>query len=72
MEYCDDHEKIIEADDSDGGWVDTHHYAGLDEKVSEMTLDVKVCKTTLIVCKAWHDLMIRFAPKKQFTFNRFL
>ncbi|XP_034231542.1 ubiquitin-like-conjugating enzyme ATG3 isoform X1 [Thrips palmi] len=41
MEYCDDHEKIIEGDDSDGGWVDTHHYAGLDEKVSEMTLDVK-------------------------------
>ncbi|KAE8748656.1 Autophagy-related protein 3 [Frankliniella occidentalis] len=41
MEYCDDHEKIIEADDPDGGWVDTHHYAGLDEKVSEMTLDGK-------------------------------
>ena len=41
MEYCDDHEKIIEADDPDGGWVDTHHYAGLDEKVSEMTLDCK-------------------------------
>ncbi len=42
MEYCDDHERIIEADDPDGGWVDTHHYAGLDEKVSEMTLDGKV------------------------------
>lgn len=44
MEYNDDHEKIIEEDDPDdpdGGWVDTHHYAGLDEKVSEMTLDSK-------------------------------
>ncbi|KAJ9590985.1 hypothetical protein L9F63_015991 [Diploptera punctata] len=45
MEYCDDQEKIIEADDPDGGWVDTHHFdtgaSGLDEKVSEMTLETK-------------------------------
>lgn len=46
MEYCDDQEKIIEADDPDGGWVDTHHFdtsaSGLDDKVSEMTLESKV------------------------------
>ncbi|KAJ4435697.1 hypothetical protein ANN_18313 [Periplaneta americana] len=45
MEYCDDQEKIIEADDPDGGWVDTHHFdagaSGLDDKVSEMTLESK-------------------------------
>ncbi|PSN54765.1 Ubiquitin-like-conjugating enzyme ATG3 [Blattella germanica] len=47
MEYCDDQEKIIEADDPDGGWVDTHHFdtgaSSLDEKVSEMTLESKLC-----------------------------
>ncbi|XP_067003975.2 ubiquitin-like-conjugating enzyme ATG3 [Anabrus simplex] len=43
MEYCDEQEKIIEPDDPDGGWVDTHHYdpSGLDEKVSDMTLENK-------------------------------
>ncbi|GLG94621.1 hypothetical protein R5R35_004222 [Gryllus longicercus] len=49
MEYCDEQEKIIEADDPDGGWVDTHHYdagvSGLDEKVSEMNLEPKVDNT---------------------------
>ena len=49
MEYCDDQEKIIEADDPDGGWVDTHHFdtgaSGLDDKVSEMTLETKVFRT---------------------------
>jgi len=43
MEYSNDQECIIEADDPEGGWVDTHHYAtslaGLDEKVSEMALE---------------------------------
>ncbi|XP_044726809.1 ubiquitin-like-conjugating enzyme ATG3 [Chrysoperla carnea] len=44
MEYCDDHEQIIETDDNDGGWVDTHHFdnsadTGVEDKVSEMTLD---------------------------------
>lgn len=43
IEYCDNQERIIEADDPEGGWVDTHHYdpsiGGVDEKVSEMTLD---------------------------------
>jgi hypothetical protein len=48
MEYCDDQEKIIDPDDPDGGWVDTHHFdtgvSGLDDKVSEMTLESKVSK----------------------------
>ncbi|XP_047514359.1 ubiquitin-like-conjugating enzyme ATG3 [Pieris napi] len=45
IEYCEDHEKIIEDEqDEDGGWVDTHHYdsAGsptIEEKVCEMTLE---------------------------------
>lgn len=43
MEYSDDKEKVIESDDADGGWVDTHHYdptiSAIDEKVSEMTLE---------------------------------
>jgi ubiquitin-like-conjugating enzyme ATG3 len=54
MEYCDDQEKIIEADDPDGGWVDTHHFdscaSGLDDKVSEMTLESKVSKLTVVLC----------------------
>ena len=36
-------ERIIEVDDPEGGWVDTHHYdpslGGIDEKVTEMTLE---------------------------------
>lgn len=43
MEYSKDLERIIESDDADNGWVDTHHYdseeAGLEEKVDEMSLD---------------------------------
>lgn len=43
MEYSEDLQRIIESDDADNGWVDTHHYdsatAGLEDKVSEMTLD---------------------------------
>lgn len=41
IEYNDDKEKVIESDDADGGWVDTHHYdpSHLDEKVSEMTIE---------------------------------
>lgn len=41
IEYNDDKEKVIESDDADGGWVDTHHYdpTNLDEKVSEMTIE---------------------------------
>ncbi|GJQ80883.1 putative autophagy-related protein 3 [Trypoxylus dichotomus] len=43
MEYSEEFQRIIESDDADNGWVDTHHYdpanTGLEEKVSEMTLD---------------------------------
>lgn len=43
IEYCEEQERIIEADDPEGGWVDTHHYdpslTGIDEKVTEMTLE---------------------------------
>lgn len=41
IEYNDDKEKVIESDDADGGWVDTHHYdpSNLDEKVSEMNIE---------------------------------
>ncbi|EFA03061.1 ubiquitin-like-conjugating enzyme ATG3 [Tribolium castaneum] len=44
MEYSEDLERIIESDDADNGWVDTHHYdqdqttAVVEEKISEMTL----------------------------------
>lgn len=43
MEYSGELEKVIESDDADDGWVDTHHYdpnmLGLEDKISEMTLD---------------------------------
>ncbi|XP_018321928.1 ubiquitin-like-conjugating enzyme ATG3 [Agrilus planipennis] len=43
MEYQEDLEHIIQSDDADNGWVDTHHYDssnfGLEEKISEMTLE---------------------------------
>lgn len=43
MEYSEDLERIIESDDADNGWVDTHHYdpnvSSLEDKISEMTLD---------------------------------
>lgn len=43
MEYSNEQECIIEDDDPEGGWVDTHHYAtsvaGLDERVTEMALE---------------------------------
>lgn len=43
MEYSEELERIIESDDADNGWVDTHHYdpcvSNLEDKVSEMTLD---------------------------------
>ncbi|GAB6021178.1 E2-like enzyme [Chamberlinius hualienensis] len=46
MEYTGDQEKVIEADDEDGGWVDTHHYAdgsfnSVQDQISEMTLESK-------------------------------
>ncbi|KAG6795435.1 ubiquitin-like-conjugating enzyme ATG3 [Apis mellifera caucasica] len=43
IEYSKEQECIIEADDPEGGWVDTHHYdmslSGIEERVTEMTLD---------------------------------
>lgn len=43
IEYCEDLERIIESDDADNGWVDTHHYdkeiASAEDKISEMTLE---------------------------------
>ncbi|KAG5883224.1 hypothetical protein JTB14_011416 [Gonioctena quinquepunctata] len=44
MEYSQEMEKIIESDDADNGWIDTHHYdkemnASVDDKISEMTLE---------------------------------
>ncbi|XP_054282426.1 ubiquitin-like-conjugating enzyme ATG3 [Macrosteles quadrilineatus] len=43
MEYCDEQERLIETEDADGGWVDTHGMdptsSGLDDKVSEMTIE---------------------------------
>lgn len=43
IEYSKEQECIIEADDPEGGWVDTHHYdtslGGIEERVTEMTLD---------------------------------
>ncbi|XP_014280042.1 ubiquitin-like-conjugating enzyme ATG3 isoform X2 [Halyomorpha halys] len=41
IEYCEEQERIIEADDSDGGWVDTHHLEPLDDKVSDMSYDIQ-------------------------------
>ena len=42
--HTDSLEKIIDEDDKDGGWVDTHHYgtsekSDITEQVAEMTLD---------------------------------
>lgn len=41
--HNNDQEKVIEEDDNDGGWVDTHHYdtshSDIAEQVSEMNLD---------------------------------
>ncbi|XP_035225323.1 ubiquitin-like-conjugating enzyme ATG3 isoform X2 [Stegodyphus dumicola] len=44
MEYTDHHEELLETEDEDGGWVDTHHYsdstvAAIAEQVQEMTME---------------------------------
>jgi len=40
MEYDADQEKVIEPEDDDGGWVDTHHFeTGMEQKVQEMSLE---------------------------------
>lgn len=50
MECSEKLEKLLEADDADGGWVDTHHYdpgsSSLEEKVSEMTLEASSSSKT--------------------------
>lgn len=44
--HQEDQEKVIEEQDEDGGWVDTHHYTDpqgqLQDAVSDMTLESKV------------------------------
>ncbi|KAJ8983787.1 hypothetical protein NQ317_000348 [Molorchus minor] len=42
MEYSQEMEKIIESEDADNGWIDTHHYdkeISVDDKILEMTLE---------------------------------
>ncbi|XP_044750488.1 ubiquitin-like-conjugating enzyme ATG3 [Coccinella septempunctata] len=49
MQYSEDLERVIESNDADDGWVDTHHYdqnSGLEDKVSEMTLESKPSEMT--------------------------
>ncbi|XP_054707318.1 ubiquitin-like-conjugating enzyme ATG3 [Uloborus diversus] len=46
MEYTEHHEELIETDDDDGGWIDTHHYsdgaiASIADQVQEMTMEPK-------------------------------
>jgi len=41
MEYCDENERVIESNDADSGWVETHH--GVDD------IDDKVCFIRVIV-----------------------
>lgn len=42
MEYSEEQERLIDPDDPDGGWVDTHHVDPtdvLDDNVSDMTFE---------------------------------
>lgn len=42
VEDCDIEEKIVESEEGNEGWVETHHYdsSPLNEKVSELSLEV--------------------------------
>lgn len=46
MEYTEHHEALLETDDEDGGWVDTHHYSdnisAVTEQIQEMTVEPKI------------------------------
>uniref|UniRef100_A0A0K8SGM0 Ubiquitin-like-conjugating enzyme ATG3 n=1 Tax=Lygus hesperus TaxID=30085 RepID=A0A0K8SGM0_LYGHE len=44
IEYCEEQERVIDPEDPDGGWVDTHSSlvdgtTSLEDKISEMTFD---------------------------------
>lgn len=48
MEYVGEELMVEQEGDTDGGWVETHHFdestSGLNDKITEMTLDTsKVC-----------------------------
>ncbi|XP_033103971.1 ubiquitin-like-conjugating enzyme ATG3 isoform X2 [Anneissia japonica] len=47
MEYQEDYEAIIEVDDGDGGWVDTHHNAGVSMPVSDLEPQQKEIASSL-------------------------
>ncbi len=53
--HQEEQERVIEEEDGDGGWVDTHHYATdgsvtqMAEAVAEMTLDTKVTLLSSII-----------------------
>nr|CAG4644175.1 EOG090X0AKX [Lepidurus arcticus] len=43
MEYSDDNEKVLYADDGEGGWVDTHHYSEASaENLAQKMTDVNI------------------------------
>ena len=41
IEYSDNLEAIVEGEDEDGGWVDTHHHEQIAEQILEMTISSK-------------------------------
>ena len=41
--HKDEQEKIIEEEDGDGGWVDTHHYAGGWTCITAHVMDTVQC-----------------------------
>lgn len=54
MEYVEENEAIVDAEDGDGGWVDTHHNAGEIIKLDYVYLlkyVSKVCFFTKVLMK---------------------
>lgn len=41
IEYSENLEAIVEGEDEDGGWVDTHHHEQIAEQILEMTISTK-------------------------------